>query len=146
MVSKRRMVAVLIIGAALLLAACGQQGAEAAHHVPATMEPIVGTEFYRITLSPDAHQRLDIQTTEIRQLDGRLRLVVPHSALLYDAEGETWVYVETEPLVYVRHAVTVDRVDGSEAVLHDGPGAGTPVVTVGSAELYGVESGIGGGH
>jgi hypothetical protein len=56
------------------------------------------------------------------------------------------VYVETEPLVYVRHAITVDRVDGDVAVLHDGPPVGTPVVTVGSAELYGVESGIGGGH
>ena len=146
MMSTRRMVAVPLIGAALLLAACGQQRAEAAHHVPATMEPIAGTEFSRIILSPEAHLRLDIQTTDVRPLAGRLRLVVPHSALLYDPEGATWVYVETEPLVYVRHAVTVDRVDGSEAVLHDGPGTGTPVVTVGSAELYGVESGVGGGH
>jgi hypothetical protein len=142
-----RLAGALLVGAALLLPACGNPGAEAAPlEEPATIEPIEGTEFSRITLSPDAHQRLDIQTTEIRQLEGRLRLAVPHSALLYDAEGATWVYVETEPLVYVRQAVTVDRVNGEQAVLHDGPPVGTPVVTVGSAELYGVEAGIGGGH
>ncbi len=137
----------LLVGAALLLPACGQPSAEAAPlDQPATMEPIEGTELSRITLSPEAHQRLDIQTTETRHVEGQLRLVVPHSALLYDAEGMTWVYVETEPLVYVRHEVTVDRVDGEQAVLHDGPPEGTLVVTVGAAELIGVETGIGGGH
>ncbi len=137
----------LLVSAGPLVPACGQPAAEAATlEEPATMEAIAGTEFSRITLVPEAQQRLDIQTIEVRQLEGRLRLAVPHSALLYDAEGATWVYVETEPRVYVRHAVTVDRVDDEQVVLHDGPAEGTMVVTVGAAELYGVESGIGGGH
>lgn len=146
MMSTRRAISMMFIGASLLLPACGPSNAEGALDVPATMEPIAGTEFSRVILAAEAHQRLDVQTAEVGEVPGGLRLIVPHSALLYDAEGAAWVYVETEPLVYVRHAVTVDRVDGADAVLHDGPGVGTPVVTVGAAELYGVESGIGGGH
>jgi hypothetical protein len=146
MASARRAVSALLVCAALL-PACGQPGAEAAHlEEPAELEPIEGTELSRITLSADARRRLDVQVTEVRQLEGRLRLEVPHSALLYDSEGGAWVYVETEPLAYVRHAVTVDRVEDERVILHDGPPAGTRVVTVGSVELYGVESGVGGAH
>ncbi|MGH2429216.1 MAG: hypothetical protein ACRDGV_10120, partial [Candidatus Limnocylindria bacterium] len=134
----RRRASGLLLGAGLLLPGCGQPAVDAGPDEPATMESIAGTEFSRITLSADAEKRLDIQTTGIRGLEGRLRLAIPYSAILYDAEGETWVYTQTEPLVFVRHAVTVDRVEGDEAVLHDGPPEGTLVVTVGSAELYGV--------
>lgn len=146
MASMRRLNAILLAGAALLLAACGQQGSPSAHDVPATTEPIAGTELSRIFLSDHARQRLDIQTTDVRPVEGQLRLVIPDGALLYDPHGATWVYVETEPLVYVRHEVSVEHVDGGEAMLYDGPAVGARVVMVGSAELYGIETGIGGGH
>jgi len=69
------------------------------------------------------------------------RKVVPTSAVLYDAKGKTWVYTNPEPLVFVRHAVSIDYIDGDRAVLLDGPASGTAVVTVGSAELLGTEYG-----
>jgi hypothetical protein len=142
----RRSVGALLVCAALI-PACSQPGAEAPHlEEPAEMEPIEGTELSRITLSADASRRLDVQVAEVLQLEGRLGLEVPHSALLYDSDGGAWVYVETEPLAYVRHAVTVDRVEDERVFLHDGPPAGSRVVTVGTVELYGVESGVGGGH
>ena len=69
------------------------------------------------------------------------RKVVPHAAVLYDAKGKTWVYTNPEPLVFVRHAVSVDYIDGDRVVLSDGPAPGTAVVTVGASELLGTEYG-----
>lgn len=72
-----------------------------------------------------------------------MQKVVPYSALLYDPNGNTWVYKLSEPLTFVRHQVGVDHIEGDMAVLSDGPATGTSVVTVGAAELYGAELGIG---
>jgi hypothetical protein len=69
------------------------------------------------------------------------RKVVPTSAVLYDAKGKTWVYTNPEGLVFVRHAISIDYIDGDRAVLLDGPASGTSVVTVGAAELLGTEYG-----
>lgn len=74
---------------------------------------------------------------------GDRRMVVPYSALIYDLNGDTWVYVNPEPLVFMRHPVTVDFVEGDRAILSDGPPVGTMVATVGVAELYGADTGIG---
>jgi hypothetical protein len=74
---------------------------------------------------------------------GERRKVVPYAAVLYDTRGDTWVYTNPEPLVFVRHRVSVDYIEGDLAVLSDGPPSGTPVVTVGAAELFGIEFEIG---
>jgi len=70
-----------------------------------------------------------------------MRKVVPHGAVVYDAQGKTWVYANPEPLVFVRQPITVDYIEGDRAVLSDGPVPGTAVVTVGAAELFGAEHG-----
>lgn len=72
--------------------------------------------------------------------------VVPYAAVIYGVHGETWVYTNPEPLVYVRAPVTVEYIEGDLAVLLEGPPVGTAVVTAGGAELFGAESGVGGGH
>ncbi len=64
---------------------------------------------------------------------------MPYAAIIYDAEGNTYAYTAPEPLTYVRKEIEVDRVDGDSVVLSDGPPAGTKVVTVGAAEVYGTE-------
>lgn len=76
---------------------------------------------------------------------GAQQKLVPYSAVLYDRHGETWVYTCPEPLVYVRAPIVVDYIDGDLAVLTEGPPAGTEVVTAGASELFGAETGIGGG-
>jgi hypothetical protein len=81
-----------------------------------------------------AKERADVASSSTRK-------VVPTSAVLYDAKGKTWVYTNPEPLVFVRHAVSIDYIDGDRAVLLDGPASGTAVVTVGAAELLGTEYG-----
>jgi multidrug efflux pump subunit AcrA (membrane-fusion protein) len=109
------------------------------------VEAIEGTELNRLTLTEKAAQRLDIQTAQVReeQVDGAQRLVVPYSALIYDLEGKTWIYISPQPLTYVREPVTVDQIEGDMVVLVEGPATGTEVVTVGVAELYGTDTGIG---
>lgn len=74
---------------------------------------------------------------------GDSRMVVPYSALIYDLTGDTWVYISPEPLVFMRHPVTVEYIEGDRAILSDGPPVGTDVATVGVAELYGADTGIG---
>ena len=67
------------------------------------------------------------------------KLTVPYGAILYDSSGKAWVYTNPEPRVYVRQAITVQRINGDVAVLTDGPPAGTVVVTTGAEELLGTE-------
>jgi hypothetical protein len=71
-----------------------------------------------------------------------LRKVVPYAAVLYGVHGETWVYSNPEPLVYVRQPIVVDYIEGDLAYLLEGPETGTAVVTVGAAELFGTETGV----
>jgi hypothetical protein len=135
---------VLVFGC--LLSACSVQAQDAAtQNQPAVVEPIEGTELKRVTLSEKAAQRLDVQTTPVRneQVNGTDRIVVPYGALIYDLEGGAWVYVSPEPLTFVREAVTVDFIEGDMVILTDGPAVGTEVATVAVAELYGIDTGVG---
>ncbi|MFC1760492.1 efflux RND transporter periplasmic adaptor subunit [Planctomycetota bacterium] len=70
-------------------------------------------------------------------------LVVPYSSILYDMYGSTWVYINTEPQVYVRQRVALRHVLGEFAILSRGPAMGTKVVKAGAAELFGTEFGVG---
>lgn len=145
MTRHRIAVPVLCLVLGLSLAACGQGEVEAGHDSPATVEDIEGSELKRITLTAKAAERLDIQTAEVeRASDG---LTIPYGAVVWDANGATWTYTSPEELVFVRAPITLDRIDGDQAILADGPAPGTVVVHVGAAELWGTETGVGGsGH
>ncbi len=108
---------------------------------PATVEHLEGAQPTRVTLTEDAARRLDIQTTAIRDTDvgGTQRKVMPYAAILYDTQGDTWTYINPKPLIFVRHHISVDRIEGEQVVLLEGPPTDTKVVTVGAAELYGSE-------
>ena len=107
-----------------------------------TVEKIVGSELKRVTLTAKAAERLDIKTGKTAT-DASGAMTAPYAALVYDGNGKTWVYTNPEPLVFVRASVVVASIKGQSAILKEGPPAGTNVVVVGVAELYGAESGIG---
>jgi len=113
---------------------------------PAVVEPVEGTALARITLSPRAMKRLDVQIAPVRdvKVEGKQRTVVPYGAVLYDPNGHTWVYTSPKPRTFVRGRITVEFIDGNRAVLSAGPGPGVRVATVGVIELFGTELGIGG--
>jgi hypothetical protein len=143
--NKRWMLVALIV-ASLQLSACGQTPSVAATKIqPATVEKIDGSDFNRVTLTEKAAQRLDIKTALINdeQVNGAQRKVIPYAAVVYGLKGETWAYTNPSPLTFIRQAITIDYIDGDKVVLIDGPASGTAVVTVGVAELYGTDTGIG---
>jgi len=130
------LIVLVLMITSLLLSACGAPSEEAApeEESPAQVEHLDGAQPTRVTLTEDAAQRLDIKTVPAEAN------VIPYAALLYDTEGNTWVYLNTEPFVFVRSPVTVDHIEGGKAFLSKELASGSVVVTTGAAELYGSET------
>jgi hypothetical protein len=134
-------VALMIAG----LSGCTEvETAEVQGYEPSHVEAIQGSDLKRVRLTAEGARRTGLRTARVRE-DGR-RLVLPYESLIYDGDGRTWVYTSPKPLEFLRVPVEVARVEGSRAVLRDGPRAGSAVVTAGAIEVYGSELEIGGGH
>lgn len=99
--------------------------------------------FYRLA-NPDRAARPGQRVTVRVPLRARQEgLIVPRQALLFDAFGGTWVYEDKGQGTFVRHRVAVADMLEEDVVLSAGPPAGTRIVTVGAAELFGTEFGTG---
>ena len=138
MTSRWLFVAVAV--ASLALSGC-ERHMESAVTQPARVVPIEGTDLNQVILTEEAAQRIAVATAPVVE-SGPDRVAVPVAAVIYDAEGATWVYTEVAPLTFVRQRVTIARVTGAVAVLQSGPPPGVPVVIVGAAELLGSEYGV----
>jgi hypothetical protein len=133
-----------VIGAVLL--AMGATGCaksstfdnQPAENTTASVKNVNGVE--QVTLTPDGARRIGVRTGSIGTSGGRK--VIPYAAVLYAANGSTFTFVSPKPRVYHEARIVVERIDGNRAILRRGPAAGTPVVTVGSAELIGTEHGV----
>ena len=125
----------MLATAALPVAGCTEVETETATgYEPSTLEPVKGNkDIQRVTFTAEGARRVDLQTAPVR------RNVVPYAALIYDPEGKTYVYTSPKPLEYLREEVKVDRIEGDRVLVSRGPPAGTEVVTVGAAEVYGTE-------
>ncbi len=66
-------------------------------------------------------------------------LVVPHSAVVYDVNGGTWVYEQRAPHQFARRRVELGGPAGANVIIARGLSDGVTIVTVGAAELYGTE-------
>ena len=133
-----------VLFAALQWAGCGKPVIPAGEDNagPAKVEHFKGAEPARVTLTEAAVRRLGIRTEMVRNAvgGGATRRVIPYAAVLYDTGGDTWMYANPSPGVFVRHHITIELITGEQAVLSDGPPVGTAVVVVGAAELYGSET------
>lgn len=76
-------------------------------------------------------------------VSGDTAKIVPYSSVIYDVAGDSWLYTNPEPLVFVRHKIDIEQILGGVVALSAGPEAGTRIVSVGAAELMGVEQKIG---
>ena len=131
----------VMLATGLLVAACARPAAPAAKTKPAVAENIAGSNLKLVILTEEAAKRIDLRTELIR-IEGDTR-VMPYDAIVYDKSGTTWAYTPADrPLTYVRQSIEVDSVQGKVVHLKNGPAPGTPVVTVGVAELFGVEYGF----
>jgi hypothetical protein len=132
--------------AAFLVTACsqGEVAGIVSEDPPVKVEKNEATGLSRLTLSAKAAERLGIATGAVSAAGAGK--AIPYSALVYDKTGKTWVYTNPEGRDFVREAIEVQRIEGDLAFLSSGPPVGTAVVTVGTAELWGVDTGVGGGH
>jgi hypothetical protein len=132
----QRWLLVSLIFAGLLLSACGPTAAPVDKIPPSKLEPIEGTELSRVLLTEKAAQRIGVETVSASGME------VPYAAIIYDIEGNTWIYTNPAPLTFVRQPIVVDHIEGDTAFLAEGLPSELQVVTVGVAELYGTETGV----
>jgi hypothetical protein len=119
------------------LAACGPKTTITTEKInPSTLEDIEGSELKRVILTEKAAERIGVQTVPVSGM------VVPYSALIYDIEGNTWIYTSPSPLTFVRESVVIARIEGDQAFLSYALESDAPIVTVGVAEIYGAETGV----
>jgi len=138
-------VAALMLAGAALLSGCQQveSTATASGYQPARVEEVDGGEAVQVTFTQDGAARVGLQQATAATVDGQT--VMPYAALIYDGQGVPWVYTAPDELTFRRVQVEVDRIEGDRVYLSGGLSAGTRVVTVGAAEVYGTELGISGG-
>ena len=139
----QRWIAGPLVTFVLLLSGCATVAEEdTAGHGGAQIEAIEGTDLVRVTLTDSAFERLGMESTPVRDAGKSAGLMIPYAAVFYGPSGETWTYISPEPQTFERAPIKIDRIKGQRAFLSDGPPSGTEVVTQGSAELFGVETGI----
>lgn len=126
----------LMMAASLQLAACGPKSATIEKINPSTLEEIEGSDLKRVILTEKAAERIKLQTVPVSGL------VVPYAAVIYDTEGNTWIYTNPAPLTFVRASIVIDHIEGDQAFLSQGLESNAPIVTVGVAEIYGAETGV----
>ena len=85
-------------------------------------------------------EKVRVTVLQIASAEG---LAVPAAAILYDADGGSWVYVQTGERVFTRRRVEISHVVDGLAVLRRGLSGAERVVTAGAAELFGTEFGAG---
>jgi hypothetical protein len=139
-------IATLCAAAGLVMTGCGAAagGGSASGNAPALVQAAPDGGPAHLVLSAEATQRLGVETAAVEGQAGALS--IPYAAVVYDADGGTWAFVELEPRVYQRAAITITSIEGDVARLSAGPEPGAGVVTVAAAELVGVEAGISGGE
>ena len=126
-----------LMAAGLVLSGCEEVPSNLVKSEPFELEPIEGTDIQRVKLADRTAKRIDLQTATVG--GNETELIVSHAALIYNPEGEVFVYTRPEPGAYVRAPVVVSRVEGEQALLSEGPPPGTVVVTIGAAELLATE-------
>lgn len=126
---------VLAVGAAGCAQAEGSS--ESSGDPAAQIVEVEGSDTDQVVLEQRAESRIGLEMTAVGA-------TVPYSALIYGPDGTTYVYTRPVAHTYQRVPVEVADIRGDDVTLRSGPAVGEQVVTVGSAELYGVEQGIGG--
>jgi len=140
----KKVITVLIIFTLFQLTACENNHNNKEKEHPSEVEDIEGTDLNEITLTAKAIERIGLQTVEVTEVHGSpLRLTVPYSSILYDSQGQVWVYKNSRNSTFIRHKVEVDYIKGNTVYLIEGPPAGTKVISIGVAEVYGAEFEVG---
>jgi hypothetical protein len=131
-----RWILVTLVFAGLLLSACGPKAAASEKIAPSKLEPIEGTDLSKVILTEKAAERIGVETVSASGTS------VPYAAVIYDTEGNTWIYTNPEPLTFVREPIMIESIEGDTAFLSESLPGELNVVTVGVIEIYGTETGV----
>ncbi len=140
----RRLAMLLLLGAPTLTGCTEVESAAVDGYEPAKLEHVAGSDVQRVRFTSEGARRTGLELEPLVRRGAHT--VAPYAALIYGPDGSSFVYTQPEPLTFERTEVEVEKVDGNDVLLSDGPRPGTRVVTVGAAEVYGTETGIAGGH
>ena len=128
------MIMLVIVG--MSLSACRPSSPSSTKIEPATLEEIDGSDLKQVTLTEKAAERIGLETVQAQGM------TVPYAAVIYDIEGNTWVYTNPAPLTFVRAPIQIDHIEGDQAILAQALETDAPIVTVGVIEIYGAETGV----
>jgi hypothetical protein len=126
----------MFILSGLLLSACGPKESTSEKVSPSKLEKIEGTDLSKVILTEKAAERIGVETVPASGNE------VPYAAVIYDIEGNTWIYTSPEALTFVREPIVIDHIQGDTAILAESLSSQFNVVTVGVAEIYGTETGV----
>ncbi len=111
---------------------------------PPSADPLASTVDYFFVLPESPMRKPGERVSVTLELVGdEEALQVPASAVVYDAAGGSWIYEKTGAGKYARRRIDVARFSGDRVVLARGPASGTEIVSIGAAQLFGVEFGAG---
>ena len=137
-----RWAVVALLATGLALSGCAKTSeSKASEDGPVKLVEVKGSDVQQVVLTAKAAERVGIEMAAITEKSGAK--VAPYAAVVYDANGDAWAYTSAKPLTFVRSPIKVESIAGNDAILSAGPDAGTEVVTVGTAELFGSEQEIG---
>ena len=127
---------------ALVPAACTGAGAgeeeEEVALVQTKLKDLKGYPGHHIvTFTKTGVERADVSTTPVSQGKGQSEL--PYAALLYNADGSTFVYTATGPRTYRYTPIDLKKIVGETIYFTGGPKPGTPVVTSGVPQVHGAD-------
>jgi hypothetical protein len=127
---------------ACLPAACTGASPEEEEEVELFQTKLVELKAYpghhSVTLGKVGAERADVGTTQVTGSNGRREL--PYAALLYNADGSTFVYTATGPRTFRYTPIRLLEVVGNNTIAFTGgPTPGTPVVTSGVPQVHGAD-------
>lgn len=114
-------------------------------NAPPTADPLTGTThlYYAVEMTKTAlHPMQRVSATLNLRSKTDLVSSIPHSAVVFDINGGSWVYIQPSKNVYERKRVFIDHVVGQRALIIEGPPEGSNIVVNGALELFSVETGF----
>lgn len=143
--NKRRtrvMTVIAAAAAAAALAGCASSSSDTSVPPTAALVPVKGSTVPNVVLTQLGAQRIGLET-QVVTVGAAGQATFPYAALLYEPNGQAAVYVQSGQFTFTRHFVRVASVVGNTVTVLSGVTPGDRVATTGSAELLGVQNGVG---
>ena len=135
--SRRLGAGLAVIASGLSLAACSEVASNLRENQPYEVIGAEDAPIKTVRMDDATAALVPVRLTAVRQAGARK--VVPHNAVIYNPDGDAFVYTKPKAETYIRGPIEIVRVHGDDATLSKGPAAGTRIVTTGSAELLATE-------